>query len=376
MPSPPGKCGSMSKDHPLGLDKRKALLSVAIALLLAAGTVGLVGRVADFDKLMSALREADRTWFPICLAGLVAAYVGYILGYREVARMHGGPRLPLWTVARIVGIGFGANVLGSAAGGLAVDFWALRRAGAGTHDSARRVLGFNTLEWALLGTFAAVAAMLVLAGRGEGAPLAMTLPWIVGVPLCFAAAAWVSSPKRWRRLTETGPAVPKRRRGLVGWSRWLLAKGRKGLADAIGGVVVVRHLVTHPRAHPAGVFGFALYWFGHLLTLYAALRAFTEARLALAALVLAFATGYVATALPLPGGGSGGIEAALAFSLHAVGVPLAPALLAALVYRFFTFWLPLLPALVLLPSIKQLNSELPRFARQGSPANEPAAQSG
>jgi uncharacterized membrane protein YbhN (UPF0104 family) len=128
-------------------------------------------------------------------------------------------------------------------------------------------------------------------------------------------------------------------------------------------VVVVRHLVTHPRAHPAGVFGFALYWFGHLLTLYAALRAFTETRLVLAALVLAFATGYVATALPLPGGGSGGIEAALAFSLHGVGVPLAPALLSVLVYRFFTFWLPILPALALLPTVKQLNRELPQLAR-------------
>ena len=59
--------------------------------------------------------------------------------------MHGGPNLPLGTVFRIVGIGFGANVLGSAAGGLAVDFWALRRAGASTHDSARRVLGFKLL---------------------------------------------------------------------------------------------------------------------------------------------------------------------------------------------------------------------------------------
>jgi hypothetical protein len=114
----------MSKEHPLGLDKRRALLSVAVALLLAAGTAGLVGKVADFDMLMSALREADRAWFPVCLAGLVAAYLGYILGYREVARMHGGPRLPLWTVARIVGIGYRENLLGSAPGGLADDICA------------------------------------------------------------------------------------------------------------------------------------------------------------------------------------------------------------------------------------------------------------
>src|SRR5215207_1626494 len=168
----------MSQDDLLRLDRRRAVITVVIALLLAVGAVGLVGKIADFQKLMDALREADKTWFPVCVAGLVAAYVGYILGYREVARMHGGPRLPLWTVARIVGIGFGANVLGSAAGGLAVDFWALRRAGAGTHDSARRVLGFNTLEWALLGTAAMLAAAVIVAGRGKGAPLGMTLGWL------------------------------------------------------------------------------------------------------------------------------------------------------------------------------------------------------
>ena len=350
----------------LGFDRRKALLTVGIAVLLAAGAVTLVGRVADFDEVLSALRHADNAWFPVCLAGLLCAYAGYILGYREVARMHGGPSLPIWTVCRIVGIGFGANVLGSAAGGLAVDFWALHRAGAGVHDAARRVLGFNTLEWALLGTGAAVAAAVVLAG-GASAPLAMTLPWIVVVPLCIAAAAWVSSPKRRNRFAKVDDlAGEQRRSGVFGWLRWAWVKTKKGLADAIGGVLVVRHLITHPRSHPWGILGFAIYWFGHLLTLYAALRAFGVDDVHLAALVLAFATGYVATALPLPGGGSGGIEAALAFSLHAVGVPLAPALLAALVYRFFTFWLPILPALVLFPSIGGLDAELGRLKERAA----------
>ncbi|HVD66053.1 MAG TPA: lysylphosphatidylglycerol synthase domain-containing protein [Gaiellaceae bacterium] len=350
------------RENILGIDSRKALVTIVIAVILAVGAFSLIGKAASFDEIVEALEKANRQWFPICLAGLVCAYAGYILGYREVARMHGGPSLPLWTVARIVGIGFGANVLGSAAGGLAVDFWALRRAGASTHESARRVLGFNTLEWALLGAFACVAAILVLAGRGSGAPLAMTLSWLIVFPVCAILAAFVSSPKRADRLGRAESSVGD---GTMATTRIRL---RQAIADGIGGVVVVRHLVLNPRAHPWAVLGFAVYWFGHLLTLYAALRAFTHSSVVIAALVLAFATGYVATALPLPGGGSGGIEAALAFSLHAVGVPLAPALLAALVYRFFTFWLPLLPALALLPSVKRLNSELPRFARQGSPA--------
>jgi uncharacterized protein (TIRG00374 family) len=351
------------RENVLGIDAKRALITILVAVILAVGAFSLIGKFASFHEIVEALEAANRQWFPICLAGLVCAYAGYIAGYREVARMHGGPRLPIWTVTRIVGIGFGANVLGSAAGGLAVDFWALRRAGASTHDSARRVLGFNTLEWGLLGAFAAVASMFVLAGRGSGAPLGMTLGWLVVVPVCVMLAAFVSSPKRAGRLSHA-EAVKKEE----GSKTYVWTTLKKALADGIGGVVVVRHLVLNPREHPSAILGFAVYWFGHLLTLYAALRAFTQSSVVLAALVLAFATGYVATALPLPGGGSGGIEAALAFSLHAVGVPLAPALLAALVYRFFTFWLPLLPALALLPSVKQLNDELPHFARQGATA--------
>jgi hypothetical protein len=49
----------------------------------------------------------------------------------------------------------------------------------------------------------------------------------------------------------------------------------------------------------------------------------------------------------------------MTFALGAVGIPLAPALLAVLVYRAITFWLPTLPALALLPSIRRLHETLP-----------------
>ncbi|HSK17033.1 MAG TPA: lysylphosphatidylglycerol synthase domain-containing protein [Gaiellaceae bacterium] len=345
-----------------GLDRRRRLVTVAVALVLAAGAFALIGDAADFGELAEAVRQAETVWLPVCLAGLVLAYAGYILAYRDFARVLGGPRFSYRTVARIVGVGFGANLVGSGAGGFAVDFWAVKRAGLGLHDAARRVLGLNTLEWAVLGGLAAGAAAAVLAGGGE-APRAMTLGWLAGVPACAVAAAWVSSPRRAERFTEA-PDVPRPGpgSGLRDWLRWLLGKLRKGLADAIGGVVVVRALVSAPSHHPAGVLGFPVYWAGNLLTLYAALRAF-GVELGLAPLVLAFATGYVASGLPLPGGGSGGIEAAITFALHAVGVPLAPALLAAALYRVFTFWLPVGPALLLLPTVPSLHEELPRTPR-------------
>ena len=87
-------------------------------------------------------------------------------------------------------------------------------------------------------------------------------------------------------------------------------------------------LVVHAGRYPLALLGFPVFWAGDVLTLYAGLRAF-GVHVGLAALVLAYTTAYVVTSLPLPAGGAGGVEAGLAFSLNAVGVPLAPALLVA-----------------------------------------------
>ena len=90
--------------------------------------------------------------------------------------------------------------------------------------------------------------MLVLAGRGSGAPLGMTLGWLIVVPVCVVLAAYVSSPKRADRLSR----AEKVRRG-EGTVAFVWTSFRKALADGIGGVVVVRHLVVTPREHPSAI---------------------------------------------------------------------------------------------------------------------------
>jgi uncharacterized membrane protein YbhN (UPF0104 family) len=79
-------------------------------------------------------------------------------------------------------------------------------------------------------------------------------------------------------------------------------------------------VIGHPRHNTGALLGYPLYWAGDVLCLYAAVRAF-GGHTALAPLVLAYASGYVASALPLPAGGAGGIEAALSLTLHLVGMP-------------------------------------------------------
>jgi uncharacterized protein (TIRG00374 family) len=317
--------------------------------------VFLIGELASFDKMLKALQRANKPWFVVCLGGELLAYAGYIAAYRDFARVDGGPKLPLWTVMRVVAVGFGAFVAGSSAGTLGVDYWALHKAGDPPHRAVRRVLALNTLEWAVLALAAMLAAIGVLVGGGT-APIEMTLAWLVILPTCVLLALWFTSPFRIDRFTN----VPERERHRV--VRWL----RLALADALGGVVMVRHVVAHPRRYPLALLGFPAYWAGDILCVWAALRAF-DVHVALTPLVLAYTTAYVVTSLPLPAGGAGGVEAGLAFSLQSVGVALAPALLATLVYRFFTLWLPIGIAALALTHVKELADELPRVEHEPAP---------
>jgi uncharacterized membrane protein YbhN (UPF0104 family) len=353
-------------EHELfGIDRRKAIVSVAVGLLLVCGAVVGIGQITSFHHMTRALGRADGSWFPVCLGGELLAYAGYVAAYRDVARVDGGPSFSLWTATRVVAIGFGAYALGTSAGSLGLDYWALHRAGETPRVALRRVLALNTVEWMILGIYACLAAAVIAAGDAS-APLPMVLTWLIVVPACILAAVWVSSPRRSERLTSLArDPVPLTRERRT-WLPWLWNGGRAVLSDSIGGVVIVRRLLARARTHLGGVFGFAVFWAGDITTLYAALRAF-GVHPAVPALVLAYCTAYVVTILPLPAGGSGGIEAGVAFSLNAVGIPLAQALVATLVYRFFTLWLPIVPAALAATRIRALDEELPRVPRASFP---------
>ena len=344
-----------------GVDRRKAIVSAIAGLVLVAGAVAGIGQITSFHHMVGALQRADGAWFPVCLGGELLAYVGYIAAYRDVARVDDGPCFSLWTTTRVVAIGFGAYALGTSAGSLGLDYWALHRAGEPPRAALRRVLALNSVEWMILGVYACLAAAVVASGSAS-APLAMVLAWLIVVPACSVAAIWVSSPRRSDRFTSVGLPPAGVTSDPETWLPWLRRGGRSILSHAVGGVVIVRHLLGELPAYPGGVFGFAVFWAGDITTLYAALRAF-GIHAPIAALVLAYCTAYVVTMLPLPAGGSGGIEAGLAFSLNAVGIPLAQALVATLVYRFFTLWLPIVPAAFAATQIRALYDELPRVPR-------------
>jgi uncharacterized membrane protein YbhN (UPF0104 family) len=173
----------------------------------------------------------------------------------------------------------------------------------------------------------------------------MALPWVIGMSLLFLVGIYVTAPAR------AGRIVADERPGRL----------RSLLRHAVGGAVLVRRLAEHRAANRATLVAAPLYWLGDMLCLWAGLRAF-GVQLTPAELVLVYATGFLANLIPLPTGGIGGVDAATTFALTAVGVPLESALLGVFAYRFFSFLLPTLPAVLAIPGLPHVGRELRALA--------------
>lgn len=312
---------------------------VVILLAAAGATMSVVLVLASDAGWPDVTRLVDArhswAWLAVCLVGELLAYGGYVLTVRAVARVDGGNSLGLRASITEVIAGFGVFAATRTSGGFAADYWAFCEAGANRREAVRRVLALGFLEYAMLSVSALVASILLFFRLDGHASDGWTLPSLIVIP-AFVVALWLTSPKRAQQLSRP---LPGRLRGLLG--------------DSVAGAATARHLVTSTSEHGLGVLGNALYWAGDILCLWAALRLF-DAHLPVAALVLGYCAGYVLTRRALPVGGAGFVEIALTLSLVGLGLHPAPALLGVVVYRLFNFWLPIVAALALIPTIREL----------------------
>jgi putative heme transporter len=321
------------------VERRPALVVAAAAVLAVAAAFGL-GYVAGYGHVRDWLDRVHPEWLAVCFAGELVAYLGYVLAVRDTARVDEGPELGLSLSTQTVVAGFGVFAATRSSGGFAVDYWMLRRAGEDRDGAIARVLALGALEYAVLAPAALVSAIFLVFAAHPHVPNGLTLPWLLVLPGAVVAA-WVTSPSRARRLSEPGA------RGRV----------RRTFAHAVAGLSILRSLLlSRPAEH----------WTGDIACLWGALQAYGSHRLSVPALILGYATGYVLTRRSLPAGGAGVVEIALTFALHWVGLPFVPALVGVVTYRVFNFWLPILPALAVLPKVNELRAEFAHAERQAA----------
>jgi uncharacterized membrane protein YbhN (UPF0104 family) len=326
MPGDERDGGGWLADQLVKPHRLAAVVLVAAALSLGA-LVGVASTVG-FGRVWRQLLHPHWIWVPVALGCELVAYLGYTLGYREVARVERGPELDMPKAAVLVTTGFGVFVQG---GGFALDRAALERAGLSEAEARARVLGLGSLEYALLAPATAAAALYVLVWH-PSLEMGMTLPWVVGVPV---GAALVLLLLRRRDAF--------RRRG------W-----RRHVYDNLQAITLLLCLFKRRRATVLAFLGIALYWLGDIACLWAALHVFYAHTPPVAQLLVGYASGYALTRRTLPLGGAGLVETLLPFSLGWIGIALAPAVLGVAAYRGINLWLPMLPALAGLPSLRRL----------------------
>jgi hypothetical protein len=318
---------------------RIRFILAASALLEAAAAVALLVLVG-WDRLTHGLHVSNIDAFAFCLVGVAGGWIGYVIAFRAVARAESGPRIGFIEAAGVVSAGFAPVFMLNLAGGYAIDRAALEASGASRRDAASRVIALNALEYAVLAPAAAASGVLLVFGITGSAPVAVALPWLAVIPGALLA--------RWLLRSRLGA--------------WLLGlRGNNPLSRAlvhgVSGLALVSQLVTQPRRHGLALAGIALYWAGEIFALAAALEAF-DARPPIAALVLAYATGYALTRRALPLGGAGAVELLLPLALSWVDTNFAAAFAGVFVYRFFNFWLSLVPGVVVLASSRRLARRL------------------
>jgi uncharacterized membrane protein YbhN (UPF0104 family) len=301
---------------------------IGIGAALAFGAAIGIAWAAGFGRVLHELGHFDPIWLPVAFGMEVAAYFGYVVAYREIARAEGGPRLGIGRAGAIVAAGFGAFVI---RGGFVVDRQALEAAGLEPRQARIRVLGLGALEYAVLAPAAALAAVILLARGATHPSLGFTLPWAIAVPLGFVAAFAALGFRN--RIGDEGI--------------W-----RTALRQGLDAVQMLKNLASQGADHGGAFLGTTLYWVGDVGCLWASLRAFHDSP-DIAALIIGYATGYALTRRTLPLGGAGSVEALVSFALAWTGIPLDKAVLAVCTYRIFNLWLPLLPAAIGLRHLKR-----------------------
>jgi uncharacterized membrane protein YbhN (UPF0104 family) len=283
------------------------------------------------------LNDGDSWWIAVAVLLQVVAMASYIAIFQGVHVPPGSP-ITFRESYLITMAGLAATRLFAAggAGGVAVTAWALRRSGMRRREVAERMIAFLVLLYGAYMVALIVCGVGLYTGLFDGPhPFAITIgPAIVAAIaiLVVLGVAFVPTDLE-RRLGRPAHAE----RAPVRWLRGLAT----GSASASGGVRYAGRKLRHPDW---AMLGTVAWWALNIAVLYAAFRAFGQAP-PTAVLVEAFFVGMLANLLPLPGG-IGGVDGGMIGAFVAFGVSGSLALIAVLVYRLLSFWLPSIPGAI------------------------------
>jgi uncharacterized protein (TIRG00374 family) len=253
------------------------------------------------------------------------------------------------------------------AGGIALTYWAIRRAGMPRSEAARRMVAFLVMLYAVYTGTLVVCGIFLRIGIFPGPnPVTMTI-----VPAALAGVAIAVF-----LLVSLIPEDIQRR--LAGWTRgyrrralWLsrLASGPAALAR---GTRTAIEIVRHPSRGLLAIGGAVGFWAANIAVLWACFHAFGQ-DVPKAVLVQGFFVGMTANLLPFFPGGVGSVDAGMIGAFLAFGLPDETVIVSVLTYRVIAFWLPIPPGIV---AYLQLRRTVGRWRAEEAPVQRRPAAGG
>jgi uncharacterized protein (TIRG00374 family) len=309
----------------------------AFILLALVALYFLLPQIAGLEDTWHRIENGSPFWLVVALCFTGGMFGGYVLLFQGVYGRAEG-RLGWRESYQITLAGLAATRLFSAggAGGIVLTAWALRRAGMGPRRVADKTISFLVLTYLPYTVSMIVFGFGLRFGAFPGPdPFTMT---VIPATLAFIVTALALSialvPTDFERRLQSLAG----RHGRVGQIAQKLATvpatASSGMRDAL----------AHLRTRDPALLGAIIFWACQIAVLWAAFKAFGESP-PLAVLVLAFFVGMLGNLLPLPGG-IGGVDGGMIGAFAAFNVDTGLAVVAVLVYRFFTFWLPTIPGIV------------------------------
>jgi len=246
-------------------------------------------------------------------------------------------RLDLSAAWQISLAGQAATVLFSAAGagGVALTYWALRKAGMERRRAACRMVAFLVLLYSVyLGSLVVFGVLLRTGALHGDNPVSVTIvPAVIAFVALMIILAVALIPQDFeRRIAGLG------RRG--GRAQRIGKKLATAPATLATGVRTALDYVRHPWRSAQGVTGALGWWTGQIGILWAAFHAF-GVQVPLGVVVQAYFVGMVANLAPSPAGGVGTVDAGLIGAFVIFGIPAETVFPAILTSRLIGIWLPI-----------------------------------
>lgn len=339
---------------------RRLVQTLVVVIALLVVIYFLVPKLVGLSDALSRLDDADPVWIAIAIGFNVLAFATYIALFKAVV---GGDALRLtWLETYEINMaGVAATLIFSAggAGGIALTYWSLRKAGMGRRDVARRMVAFISLHYAFypiaLILFGVLLRTGVLNGK-DSVELTIIPAGIAGLLLILGALIALIPGDLEQRFSPY--AHGERAKAFLHSAAKVPETLAEGFRFALG-------LFAHPSRGGLAVLGAAGFWAASIGVLWASFHAF-GVHVPLAVVVQGFFLGMVANLFPLAPAGVGAVDAGMIGAFVLFGLPEETVFPAILIFRLVAFWMPIPPGIV---AFFQLRKTVKRWEEEGLPAD-------